>query len=123
MIGGGDDLFNQVENAVYFYAEVNNPYSTEKVITTAYQLIYTTGMLLNDWKIRKHHPEAYKSWEQFNGKFSLIHHKLRDAKVTYAGEGYQSTNALYHKYMINTISKLASGTGKFGNGVDHIFLV
>ena len=55
-----ETLFNQVENTVDFSAEVNNPYSTEKVITTAYQLIYTTGMLLNDWKIRKHHPEAYK---------------------------------------------------------------
>ena len=49
-------------------------------------------------------------WEHFKSDFYLSHHKLRDAKVTSTVEGYQSTNDLYQKDMINTITKLASAT-------------
>ena len=67
-------------------------------------------MFPNDWKFWKRHPKAYKTWEYFKRDFNLSHRELCESKVTSAGSGYHYTNAIYQKYMVNTINNLANAT-------------
>jgi hypothetical protein len=105
-----ETLFDQVENAVDFAAAGNTPYSPEQVVATAYQLVYATGMFLDDCKIWKRHPEAYKTWGHFKRDFTLSHRALREAKVTSAGAGYHSANAVYQQDTVTAIANLATAT-------------
>ena len=105
-----ETLFDQVENAVDFAAAANTPYSPEQVVATAYQLVYATGIFLDDCKIWKRRPEAYKTWGHFKIDFTLSHREHRETKVTTAGAGYQSANSVYQQDTVNAIANLATAT-------------
>ena len=103
-------LFDQVENAVDFAAAGNTPYSPKQVVATAYQLIFATGVFLEDCKVWKRQLEAYKTWEHFKVYFALSHRELRETKVTSAGAGYQSANSVYQQETVDAIANLATAT-------------
>jgi hypothetical protein len=105
-----ESLFDQIENAVEFAAAGNTPYSPEQVVATAYQLIYATGMFLDDCKLWKRQPGHYKTWDNFKRDFALSHREFREAKVTSAGAGYQSANSVYQQNTVDAIANLATAT-------------
>jgi hypothetical protein len=88
-----ETLFDQVEDAVDFAAAGLTPYSPAQVVATAYQLIYATGMFVDDAKVWKRRTTEYKTWEHFKRDFAISHREFREAKVTSTGAGYQSANA------------------------------
>jgi hypothetical protein len=57
-----ETLFDQVENAVDFAAAGNTPHFPEQVVATAYQLIFATGLFLDDCKVWKRQLAAYKTF-------------------------------------------------------------
>jgi hypothetical protein len=112
-------LFDQVENAVDFAAAGNTPYSPEQVVATAYQLIFATGLFLDDCKVWKRQLAAYKTWANFKPDFTLSHREFWESKTTTAGAGYQSANAaqgiaagkaIYQQDTVNAIANLATAT-------------
>jgi hypothetical protein len=108
-----ETLFGQVEDAVDFAAAGNTPYSPVQVRATAYQLIYATGMFLDDCKVWKCQTTAYKTWEHFKRNFAVSHNEFREATVTSAGAGYQSaSNVVYQHDTVNAIANLATATAQ-----------
>jgi hypothetical protein len=105
-----ESLFDQIENAVDFAAAGNTPYSPAQVVATAYQLIFATGMFLDDCKLWKRQPEAYKTWDHFKRDFTLSHREFRESNVTSAGAGYQTANSVYQQDTVDAIANLATAT-------------
>ncbi len=106
-----ETLFDQIENCIDFAAARLSPYSTEQVTNNAYQLIFATGMFIDDCKIWKRHDAAYKTWDQFKIDFADSHREFRDARGTTAGStNYQANNAIYQDETIEAIANLATAT-------------
>jgi hypothetical protein len=106
-----ETLFDQIENGIDYAAAGLSPYSPEQVINNAFQLIYATGMFLDDCKIWKRQAAAYKTWDQFKTDFSLSHREFRDARGTTAGAtDYQAHNAIYQQDTIDALANLATAT-------------
>jgi hypothetical protein len=106
-----ETLFDQIENCIDFAAAGLSPYSTEQVTNNAYQLIFATGMFIDDCKIWKRHDAAYKTWDQFKIDFADSHREFRDARGTTAGStNYQANNAVYQDETIEAIANLATAT-------------
>jgi hypothetical protein len=112
-----ETLFDQVENAVDFAAAANTPYSPAQVVATAYQLVFATGVFLEDCKVWKRQLEIYKTWDHFKRDFALSHRELRETKVTAVGAGYQSANSVsqsadsvYQQETVDAIANLAVAT-------------
>ena len=106
-----ETLFDQIENCIDFAAAGLSPYSTEQVTNNAYQLIFATGMFIDDCTIWKRHDAAYKTWDQFKIDFADSHREFRDARGTTAGStNYQANNAVYQDETIEAIANLATAT-------------
>ena len=106
-----ETLFDQIENGIDYAAAGLSPYSPEQVINTAFQLVYATGMFLDDCKIWKRRAVAYKTWAQFKTDFALSHREFRDARGTTAGAtDYKANNAVYQQDTIEAIANLATAT-------------
>jgi hypothetical protein len=106
-----ETLFDQVEDDVDFAAAGNTPYSPAQVVTTAYQLIYATGMFLDDCKVWKRQTTTYKTWGHFKRDFAISHCEFCETKVTSAGAGYQSaSNVVYQHDTANDSANLATAT-------------
>jgi hypothetical protein len=106
-----ETLFDQIENCVDYAAAGLSPYSTEQVTNNAYQLVYATGMFIDDCKSWKRRAAAYKTWEQFKTDFAESHREFRDARGTTAGAtNYHANNAVYQEDTIEAIANLATAT-------------
>jgi hypothetical protein len=106
-----ETLFDQIEHGIDYAAAGLSPYSPEQVINNAFQLIYATGMFLDDCKIWKRQAAAYKTWDQFKTDFSLSHREFRDARGTTAGAtDYRANNASYQQDTIDALANLATAT-------------
>ena len=57
-------------NALNYAATGNTPYSPSQVVVTAFQLLFTTGMFLDNFKTWKRKPDANKTWAIFKTYFS-----------------------------------------------------
>jgi hypothetical protein len=76
-----------------------------------YQLIFATGMFIDDCNIWKRHDAAYKTWDQFKIDFAHSHREFCDARGTTAGStNYQANNAVYQDETIEAIANLATAT-------------
>ena len=112
-------LFDQVENSLDYAASGNTPYSPAQVVTTAFHILFATGIFLDDFKTWKHKPDADKTWANFKTYFSLAHRKFRETRTTTAGSGFAAansaetllsyhTNATYQQETVEAIANLAS---------------
>ena len=68
-----ESLFGQVKKALDYAAAGNTPYSPAQVFATAFQLLFVTSMILDDYKTCKRKPNAKKTWSNFKTHFSLAH--------------------------------------------------
>jgi hypothetical protein len=106
-----ETLFDQIENGMDYAAAGLSPYSTEQVINNAFQLLYATGMFIDDCKIWKRRDTDYKTWDQFKTDFALSHREFRDARGTTAGATeYRANNAVYQQDTIEALANLATAT-------------
>jgi hypothetical protein len=106
-----ETLFDQIEYGIDFAAAGLTPYTPQQVVTNAYQLVYATGMFLDDCKVWKRRDAAYKTWEQFKTDFAIAHREFRDARTTTAGAtDYKANSAAYQQDTIDAIACLATAT-------------
>jgi hypothetical protein len=106
-----ETLFDQIENGIDFAAAGLTPYTPEQVVTNAYQLVYATGMFLDDCKVWKRRDAAYKTWEHFKTDFAIAHREFRDARTTTAGAtDYKANNVTHQQDTIDAIACLATAT-------------
>ena len=60
-----ETLFDRVENCSDYTAAGNTPYCLEQVIVIAFQLVYQTGLFVDDYKAWKSLPTQQKTWIGF----------------------------------------------------------
>ena len=105
------NLTYQIENAVEYAAAGQTPYTSEQVVIVAYQLVFQTGLFLDDCKIWRRKDPADKTWTVFKIFFATSHQKWRESQVAIASAVFQTANAtVYHQDMDEAITNLAVDT-------------
>ena len=106
---------DQIENSVKYTAAGQTPYFPEQVVAVAYQLVFQTGLFLDNCKIWHRKEPADKTWTAFKVFFTNYHQEWRESQVTTAGAGFQTANAaIYHQDTVEAISNRVAmiiGTG------------
>jgi hypothetical protein len=76
-----ENLYDQIETACEYADAANAPYSAEQTITTAYLLVFATGLYkeaCRDWNRR---PPEEKTWVNFKTDFTIAHRELREMQL------------------------------------------
>ena len=105
-----ENLFDQVETAVEYAAAGDTPYTHEKVVAIAFQLLLKTGFFLDKCKTWKRNSPADKTWENFKVYFIIVHLEWRETQVTTADAGFQSANHDYQQDKVDKIANIAKAT-------------
>ena len=82
----------------------------EQSITISFQLVFQTGLFLDDCKTWKRLPAARKTWATFKTFFATVHQEWRELQVTTSGAGFQLANNLYQQdlYQQETVDDIAN---------------
>ena len=81
-------LFDQIEDAQDFAAAAGQPYSNNQLLTTAYNLVYATGLFFDDCKAWNRLPANQKTMENFKTTFQQAQCELRDQQRTAQQAGF-----------------------------------
>ena len=87
-------LFDRVENCGDYAASGNTPYILEQVIGFAFQLVFQTGLFVDDCKAWKRLPTQQKTWIVFKTFSGTAHNEWRESQSTTTGAEFHSTNLL-----------------------------
>ena len=71
-------LFDQIEDAQDFAAAAGQPYTNNPLLTTAYNLVYDTGLLFFNYKAWNQLPANQKTMENFKTTLQQAQRELRD---------------------------------------------
>jgi hypothetical protein len=103
-------IIQQIDEAVDYAIAGETPYTSEQIVTNAYNLVYNTGMFPESCREWRRRTAAAKTYDNFKAEFSLAHQDLRNLKTTSQGAGYQA-NSVTESFCADTqesISHLAS---------------
>ena len=64
----------------------------EQIITIAFQLVFKTGLFLDNCKLWKRRPVADKTYAHFKNCFTEAHLELRESQTTTQAGGFQGNN-------------------------------
>ena len=93
-----ETLFDRVENCGNYAASGNTPYILEQFLGIAFQLVYQTGLFIDDCKAWKRLPVQQKTWTAFKNFFATTHNEWRESQSTTTGAEFHSANLLQEKY-------------------------
>ena len=82
--------FDQNEDAQDFAAAAGQPYSNNQLLTTAYNLVYATGLFFDDCKAWNRLPTNQKTMDHFKTTFQLAQRELRYQQRTAQQAGFQA---------------------------------
>ena len=105
-----ETLVDQVDNAVEYAAAGDTPYTPQQVVSIAFQLVYQTGLFLDDCKIWKRKDAADKTWSNFKSFFATAHQDWRESQATTTGANFHSANHVYQQDTVDAIANLATAT-------------
>ena len=91
-----DTLVNQIEDAIEFADDAGQPFSPAQILTTAYTLVFKTGMFNEDCRRWDAKPAANKTWPNFQTHFGEAQRLLRMQQRTSRQSGFNQGNAVYH---------------------------
>jgi hypothetical protein len=105
-------LYKQIDDAIAFTAAGQTPYSTQQVLSIAFQLVFRTGIFVDDCKIWKLQATAYKTWPQLKLGFAIAYQEYSKAFETTPHAAGFSTQDIpgYHEDTIGAITNLATAT-------------
>ena len=83
-------LFDQIEEAQDFASAAGQPYTNNRLLTTAYNLVYATGLFFDDCKAWNRLPAHQKTMENFQTTFQQAQQELRDQQRTAQQAGFQA---------------------------------
>ena len=83
-------LFDQIEDAQDFASAAGQPYSNNQLLTTAYNLVYATGLFFDDCKAWNRLPANQKTMDHFKMTFQQAQRELRDQQRTAQQAGFQA---------------------------------
>ena len=83
-------LFDQIEDAQDYAVAAGQPYTNNQLLTTAYNLVYATGLFFDDCKAWNRLPPNQKTMENFKTMFQQAQRELRDQQRTAQQAGFQA---------------------------------
>ena len=109
-------LIEQIQDATDYAAHAGTPYSQGKILATAYDLVFKTGMFSNDLRDWRRKTAADKTWTNFKPFMTERYAEWRQEHVTTAGHKYSTANAVhpedpeFEQRTIDAIANLATAT-------------
>ena len=96
----------------------NTPYSLEQVFGIAFQLVYQTGLFVDDCKSWKRLPVQQKTWTAFKTFFATAHNEWWESQSTTTGSEFhyanllqeEDTTQLYQQEVVDAIANLSTAT-------------
>ena len=83
-------LFDQIDDAQDFAAAAGQTYTNNQVLTTAYNLVYATGLFFDDCKAWNHLPANQKTMDNLRTTFQQAQWELRDQQRTAQQAGFEA---------------------------------
>ena len=83
-------LLDQIDDAQDFAAAAGQPYTNNQLLTTAYNLVYATGLFFDDCKAWNRLPLNQKTMDNFKTTFQQAQQELRDQQHTAQQDGFQA---------------------------------
>ena len=107
-----ENLFEQINDAVEFAAAGKTPYTTPQIESTAYQLVFNTGVFGLDCKEWRKKALIDKTWANFIIFFTERHMDWREEQMQTVGQGYsgQANAVEYQRETVDAIACLATAT-------------
>ena len=87
-----ETLFLQIEDAVAYADHGNDPISAVTVTNRAYNLVFKTGIFLDDCREWKRLPANQKTWIEFKTFFARAHQEWRETHATTAAAQFGANN-------------------------------
>ena len=87
-----ESFITQLEDSIEYAAAGNAPYTTPQVLTTAYTLVFNTGIFTDACREWRRKPAADKTWATFKTHFAEAHQDYRQTETTARTAGYHSAN-------------------------------
>ena len=81
---------DQIKDAIDYAASRNNPYSKEKIMNWAYNIVYRTCLFSNECKTQRKKDVTDQTWTTSKVEFTLAHQDLRASQVTVQNAGYHN---------------------------------
>ena len=82
-------LLDQIDDAQDFASAAGQPYTSNQLLTNAYNLVYTTGLFFDDCKAWNRLPINQKTMDNFKTTFQQAQRELRDQQWTAQQAGFQ----------------------------------
>ena len=83
-------LFDQIDNAQDFAAAAGQQYMNNQLLTTAYNLVYATGLFFDDCKAWNQLPTNQRTIDNFKTTFQQAQRELHDQQHTAQQAGFQA---------------------------------
>jgi hypothetical protein len=87
-------LVDQVEEAVEYADDGNQPFTAQQIINAAYTIVFNTGIFFEECKHWRLLPAVDKTWDRFKEHFTDAYHQHRLQQATMQGAGYHKANFL-----------------------------
>ena len=101
-------LFDQIEDAIEFADNAEQPYSPEQVLRIAYNLIFKCGEFERECEKWTEKPTNDKTWANFKTHFTRAHKRMRDSKASAGSAGFGRANAVIEE-TATQLANLAQG--------------
>ena len=117
-----ENLIEQINDAVEYAAAGKTPYTSSQIISTAYQLVFNTGVFGLDCKEWRKLPAASKTWAHFIVFFTERHADYREEQLLTIGQSYSDeANAVdYQRETIDAIACLATATATDRKALENL---
>ena len=83
-------LFDQIEDAINYAAAGKVAFTTQQIANTAYNLVYDTGVFIDECKVWRKKEQANQTWEEFQCLFTEAHQDLQESRTTSRSSGHEN---------------------------------
>ena len=101
-------LYDQIEDAIEFADNAQQPYSPEQVLRIAYNLIFKCGEFERECEKWTEKDARDKTWANFKAHFTRAHKRMRDSKASAGSAGFGRANAVIEE-TATQLANLAQG--------------
>ena len=95
-------LFDQIETAMEYADSAGTPYTDTQTVTTAYLLIFRTGLYKDACKEWNRRPLAEKTWQNFKMDFTAAHREILHFQQANHQAGFHPPGLANNAEIINT---------------------
>ena len=117
-----ENLFEQINDAVEYAAAGKNPYTDAQIESTAYQLVFNTGVFSLECKEWRKQPANTKTWANFIVFFTERHMDWREDQQLTLGQGFsgQANVVSYQQDTVEAIACLATATAADRKAIENL---